>query len=111
MTLEPAADRVRGEGAQELAALGLARGRDLVVGDVAAGHLEVGGNGRDHLPGVGQRGAHAVDELRVGDLAAFGLLEQGGDTSRDIRDLRARDNQTPTTPHDHDGTRQSADPG
>jgi hypothetical protein len=78
VTLEAAADGVRGERAQQPAAFGLGRRRDAVVGERHGGVPPAAGHLADDPPRVGQRRPHALDERRVLDLAAFGTLEKGG---------------------------------
>jgi hypothetical protein len=49
-----------------------------VVGELAVGRVQVGGDLADHVPGVGQGLADAVDELGVAHLAGLGAFQQGG---------------------------------
>jgi hypothetical protein len=52
----------------------------LVLGDLGIAGVQVGHDGVDHLPGVRQRGADAVDERGVGHLAVLcGGQQVGGD--------------------------------
>src|SRR6266545_8289335 len=75
VALQPTADRVGGERAQELAALRLARRRNAVVGERRAAPLHATGHLADDLPRVGQRRPHALDERVVVDLSPFSTLE------------------------------------
>ena len=61
--------------AQQLTARVLVRRRRLVVGERSAVDLQLGHQGADHLPCVGQGGPDAVDEFGFVDLASLGLLE------------------------------------
>jgi hypothetical protein len=73
--LQRTAYRVTRERTQQLAARLLVRRRRLVVGEVAAVHLQLSHQGADHLPCVGQGNPDAVDEFRFVDLASLGLFE------------------------------------
>lgn len=73
--LQRAAYRVTRERTQQLTACLLVRRRRLVVGEGSAVHLQLGHQGADHLPCVGQGGPDAVDEVSFVDLASLGLFE------------------------------------
>ena len=75
--LQRTADRVTRQRAQQLAACLLVRRRHLVVGELSAVDLQLGHQRADHLPGVGQGGPDAVDELGFVDLASLGLVRAG----------------------------------
>jgi len=61
---------------QQLAASGLVRRRDLVVGQVGTGDAQLLRQVADDLPGVRQRGLDAGCEGRVVDGAVAGLVQQ-----------------------------------
>ncbi len=67
---------VAGHQPQQLAAGGLVGRRDLVVGVVGPGGVQLCGQGADELPGVGQGAANAGSECGVVDDAVAGLVEQ-----------------------------------
>src|SRR3954454_1427003 len=73
--LQRAAYRVTRERTQQLTACLLVRRGRLVVGERATVDLQLGHQGADHLPCVGQGGPDAVDESSFVDLASLGLFE------------------------------------
>jgi hypothetical protein len=79
---QAATDGVTGQRPRQLTAFGLAGRGYRVVGELAAAGLQVGRNLADHLPGVRQRPAYALDELAIGDVTDLGPLQQGG---RDVQ--------------------------
>jgi len=76
--LDRVAHRVARHHPEQLAAGRLVGRRELVVGELAAARLEFFDEAGDHVPGVRQRGADAVEELRVINLADAGPLKQAG---------------------------------
>ena len=74
--LDCGAHRVAGHQSQQLAARGLIRRRDLVIGELGAAGFQVGDEAVDQVPGVRQRGADAVQEGGVVHLAGLCPVEQ-----------------------------------
>src|SRR4051794_17030062 len=52
VAFDAAAHRVAGQDAQELASCLLVRRRDMVVGELPTGHLELGDQTADQVPGI-----------------------------------------------------------
>ena len=84
VAFEAAADGVAGQSVEQLAAFGLGCWRNMVVGELAVGVVELVDKAGDEVVGVGQRGGHGLDELAFVDVALFGLVQEGGGTSRDM---------------------------
>ena len=74
--LDRGAHRVARHQPQQLAAGRLVGRGHLVVGELAAARLQLRDQAGDHVPGVRQRGADAVQERGVIHLAALCLLQQ-----------------------------------
>lgn len=85
--LEVAVEKVRREqGAQELAAFPLGRGRGLVVGELHRAVAQFSGQGGDQVVGVGEGRADRGHEVLLADVALFGFGEElGGDVERHVR--------------------------
>jgi hypothetical protein len=81
---QPAADRVGGQGPQQLPPFSLAGRWRGVVREIRWAALQIGHDPADHLPCVGQRAADTRDELGVGDVAVLGALQQVGGASSDM---------------------------
>jgi hypothetical protein len=75
VSFETASDGVAGESSQQLPAFDLRWRRNFVVGELAVGGGQGAGDLVDHPPGVREGGTDAVDEVPVGNLAAFGGLQ------------------------------------